>query len=64
MYAYKIGEELFESCPAENDLEVLVDEKFNMSQQCVLAAQKAHGILWSIRRGVASRDRDPSILLS
>jgi len=29
-----------------------------MNQQCVLAAQKANGILSSIRRGVASRERD------
>ena len=35
-----------------------MDDKLNMSQQCALAARKANGILGSIMRRVASRDRE------
>ncbi|PKU47020.1 hypothetical protein llap_2673 [Limosa lapponica baueri] len=44
--------------PEEEDLRVLVDEKLNMSRQCVLTAQKANCILACIKSSVASRLRE------
>ena len=54
-HLYRLEGAVIESGPAEKDLGVLMDEKLNMSQKCALAAR---GILGSIRRGVASRDRE------
>ena len=57
-HLYSLGEELPESSPAEKDLGVLLGETLTMSQQGALVAWKASGILGSISRGVASRDRE------
>ena len=57
-HLYRLEGAVLESSSAEKDLGVLMDDKLNMRQQHALAARKANGILGSIRRVVASRDRE------
>jgi len=57
-HRYKLGGEGLQSSPKEKDLGMLVDERLNVSWQCLLAAQKANSILGCIKRSVTSRARE------
>ena len=53
-----LGREWLESSPEERDLGVSFAERFSMSQQCTLAAQKVNCILGYIKRSMTSRSRE------
>ena len=57
IYQYRLGADLLERSSAEEDLGVLVDNRFAVSQQCVLVAKKAIGNLGCITESMASRVR-------
>ncbi|KAJ7425405.1 E3 ubiquitin-protein ligase UHRF2 [Pitangus sulphuratus] len=60
-YQSQLGDELIKSSSAKKDLDVLVDDRLIMSQQCVLTAQKANCILGCIKSSVASRGPEDTI---
>ena len=61
MHQYRSGDDLLETSSAGKDLEVLVDNRLAMSQQCALVAKKANNLLqWTKER---VKGGDPSLLL-
>ena len=52
-----LGADQLEGSLTEKALRVSVNIKFNISQQCALAARKANSLLDCIKKSVASRSR-------
>lgn len=50
---YMLGTDQLESSSAEKDFGVSVENKLNVSQQCILAAKKSN----CIRKSIANRSR-------
>ena len=62
-HRYRLGRKWPKSSPEEKDLRVSVNKRLNISQQCMLAAQKANRSLGCIKRIVTSRSREVILAL-
>ena len=62
-YTYTLGDERLESSPTERDLGSWVDDKFNMSHQCVPAARRANHVLGCMKHSTANQSREVTVPL-
>ena len=64
MHQYRLGDDLLERNSVEKDLGILVNNRLAMNQLCFLVAKEAIGILWFIKKRMASRSREVILLHS
>jgi len=64
IHQYRLGKEELERSSAEKDLSVLVSNRLAMSQQHILVAKKANGIVGCTKKSMASRLTEVIVPLS